>query len=71
MKTVSPTLVLVLVLALVLSPTLPCQGASVKLGGVSRKLMAPSPPVLMCPQCVCCAPAKPGYCCPCRCPGGL
>ncbi|CAF1705266.1 unnamed protein product [Brassica oleracea] len=60
----SSVLLYVLVLALVLSPILPCRGP----GG--RKLMAPSPPVRMCPQCVCCAPAPPGYCCPCRCPGG-
>ncbi|KAF2613697.1 hypothetical protein F2Q70_00010248 [Brassica cretica] len=69
----SSVLLYVLVLALVLSPILSCQAASVHLGGGSpggRKLMEPSPPVRMCPQCVCCAPAPPGYCCPCRCPGG-
>ncbi|ESQ47731.1 hypothetical protein EUTSA_v10021873mg [Eutrema salsugineum] len=66
----SNVLLYVLVLAVVLSPILPCQAASGHLGGGGRKLMAPSPPIRMCPQCVCCAPAAPGYCCPCRCPGG-
>ncbi|VVA98883.1 unnamed protein product [Arabis nemorensis] len=66
----SSILLYVLVLMLVLSPMLPCQAASVPLGGGGRKLMAPSPPIRMCPQCVCCAPAPPGYCCPCRCPDG-
>ncbi|KAL1197437.1 hypothetical protein V5N11_012019 [Cardamine amara subsp. amara] len=63
-------LLCVLVLALVLSPTLPCQAASLQLGGGGRKLMVQSPPIRMCPQCVCCAPAPRGSCCPCRCPGG-
>ncbi|CAF1931562.1 unnamed protein product [Brassica oleracea var. botrytis] len=66
----SSVLIYVLVLALVLSPILPCQAASVHLGGGGRKLMAPSPPLLMCPHCECCAPAAPGFCCPCSCPGG-
>ncbi|KAL0676625.1 hypothetical protein Bca4012_004606 [Brassica carinata] len=73
----SSVLLYVLVLALVLSPILPCQAASVHLGGklvdlsIFPSSMLPySPPVRMCPQCVCCAPAPPGYCCPCRCPGG-
>ncbi|CAL9221743.1 unnamed protein product [Arabidopsis halleri] len=60
----------VFVLALVLSPTLLCQADGMPLGGGVRKLMAPSPPILMCPQCECCAPAPPGFCCPCRCPDG-
>ncbi|KFK39443.1 hypothetical protein AALP_AA3G245600 [Arabis alpina] len=60
----------ILVLALVLSPALPCQATIVHLGGGGRKLMAPSPPTPMCPQCECCAPAAPGFCCPCRCPDG-
>ncbi|CAH2053123.1 unnamed protein product [Thlaspi arvense] len=65
-------LLYVFVLVLVLSPTvlLTCQATSVHLGGGGRKLMVPSPPIRMCPQCVCCAPAAPGYCCPCRCPNG-
>ncbi|XP_056866565.1 uncharacterized protein LOC108857356 [Raphanus sativus] len=66
----SSVLLYVLVLALVLSPILPCQAASVHLGGGGRKLMAPSPPLLMCPHCACCAAAQPGFCCPCSCPGG-
>ncbi|EFH59559.1 predicted protein [Arabidopsis lyrata subsp. lyrata] len=72
----------VFVLALVLSPKLLCQADGMPLGvflrqkvmflwkGGVRKLMAPSPPILMCPQCECCAPAPPGFCCPCRCPDG-
>ncbi|XP_019082863.1 PREDICTED: uncharacterized protein LOC109125543 [Camelina sativa] len=66
----STILLFVLVLSLVLSPILPRQATSLPLGGGGRKLMAPSPPILMCPQCACCAPAPPGFCCPCRCPGG-
>ncbi|KAG7578137.1 hypothetical protein ISN45_Aa03g023530 [Arabidopsis thaliana x Arabidopsis arenosa] len=66
----SNILLYVFVLSLVLPPILPCQAASVLLGGGGGKLMAPSPPVRMCPQCVCCAPAPPDSCCPCRCPGG-
>ncbi|KAG7578136.1 hypothetical protein ISN45_Aa03g023520 [Arabidopsis thaliana x Arabidopsis arenosa] len=64
----STILLYVLFLALVVSPTLPCQAASVPLGG--RKLMAPPPPILMCTQCACCAPAPPGSCCRCGCSGG-
>ncbi|KAG7578134.1 hypothetical protein ISN45_Aa03g023500 [Arabidopsis thaliana x Arabidopsis arenosa] len=60
----------VFVLALVLSPTLPCQADGMPLGGGVRKLMASSPPILICPECECCAPAPPGSCCPCHCPDG-
>nr|XP_027121360.1 uncharacterized protein LOC113738378 [Coffea arabica] len=28
-------------------------------------------PPIVCPACVCCAPAPPGSCCPCRCPPGV
>ncbi|CAA7049652.1 unnamed protein product [Microthlaspi erraticum] len=52
----------VLVLALVLSPILPCQAARELLGGEMRMM-----PELLCPACVCCAPAPPGACCPCQC----
>ncbi|KAG2271088.1 hypothetical protein Bca52824_065643 [Brassica carinata] len=60
----SSVLIYVLVLALVLSPILPCQPASVHLGVDDKQ------PLLMCPHCECCAPAAPGFCCPCSCPGG-
>ncbi|KFK39442.1 hypothetical protein AALP_AA3G245500 [Arabis alpina] len=66
----SKILIYILVLALVFSPTLPCQAAIVPLGSGGRKLMTPPPPIRFCPQCVCCAPAPPGSCCPCRCPSG-
>ncbi|KAL1197438.1 hypothetical protein V5N11_012020 [Cardamine amara subsp. amara] len=65
----SNILLYVLVLALVCSPTLPCQATSVQLGGRGRKMMAPSPPLIMCTQCACCAPAPPGSCCRCGCSG--
>ncbi|XP_018489899.1 uncharacterized protein LOC108860532 [Raphanus sativus] len=72
----SVILLSVLVLALVLSPILPCQAAQAHLDVEGRMLLllqasqvpSPSPaPIRFCPACACCAPAPPGACCPCRC----
>ncbi|EOA38845.1 hypothetical protein CARUB_v10011193mg [Capsella rubella] len=58
----------VLVLALVFSPTLPCQAARVHLDVEGHWLRRPPPPpIRFCPACACCAPAPKGSCCPCRC----
>ncbi|CAF2056787.1 hypothetical protein Bca4012_098766 [Brassica carinata] len=70
----SVILLSVLVLALVLSPILPCQAARAHLDVEGRMLLLlraqrvpPPPPIRFCPACACCAPAPPGACCPCRC----
>ncbi|KAJ0250392.1 Transmembrane protein [Hirschfeldia incana] len=70
----SVILLSVLILALVLSPILPCQAARAHLDVEARMLLllrasgVPSPPpIRFCPACACCAPARPGACCPCRC----
>ncbi|KAG7657199.1 unnamed protein product [Arabidopsis thaliana] len=55
-------LISVLVLAVVLSPILPCQATRAHLDAETRMLRR------VCPSCVCCAPAPRGACCPCRCP---
>ncbi|CAF2097569.1 BnaA05g15130D [Brassica napus] len=71
----SVILLSVLVLALVLSPILPCQAARAHLDVEGRMLLLlgaqrvppPPPPIRFCPACACCAPASAGACCPCRC----
>ncbi|KAJ4717986.1 cryptdin protein-related [Melia azedarach] len=68
----SSFLLTLFIFSVVLSPMLPCEAARFTdngLSGVLRVLQqAPSPPIIFCPACVCCAPAPPGACCPCRCP---
>ncbi|PSS18031.1 GDP polyribonucleotidyltransferase [Actinidia chinensis var. chinensis] len=56
--------VTLLIFAIILNPVLPCKAAQV----AHRDLLAkPPPPLLLCPDCVCCEPAPPGSCCRCGC----
>ncbi|KAL1210945.1 hypothetical protein V5N11_009500 [Cardamine amara subsp. amara] len=56
----------ILVIVLVFSPILPCQAARAHLDAEGRMLLR-ARSKRVCPMCVCCAPAKRGSCCPCRC----
>ncbi|KAJ0007913.1 hypothetical protein Pint_29546 [Pistacia integerrima] len=59
----SSVLVTLFIFVVVFSPMLSCEAARFT-NGFHRH-------GLYCPQCVCCAPAKPGKCCPCFCGGTL
>ncbi|KAJ0076423.1 hypothetical protein Patl1_33933 [Pistacia atlantica] len=61
----SSVLVTLFIFVVVFSPMLSCEASRfTPFNGVHRDR-------LYCPQCVCCAPAKPGKCCPCFCGGNL